>query len=157
MSKYDSIVISVIDRDGEFHNVEASKDYMKHYFAFSKLFNKSNFDFSDNTYYNENIKDKCSITGFDIAKFLCAEGYAVFFQSDVHNFYHNKRVGSLLFPTNATIALVNAVSIMLEDLNDYDLYIGTAKYKNPKKKKIIYQTLNKGVKIECKKRLVEKI
>lgn len=140
MRDYSGTVISVIDQDGFQENLVSSRDDAKHLSAFRRLIEQMGFDKYGIENYINSVNTKGSITGFDIAKYISSQGYVVFFHTDVHNYFKNIRMGSIMLPKNMTDEQVVTTEDMLLDLIDeeFGIYMGVISPAQ-RGRRIIYQ------------------
>lgn len=137
MKDYSKIVISIIDNDGQYFEVESSEDDVKHFSAYKRLIQKigtDSFGIIDYIIRSNNI---ASVTGFEIAKFIAASGNVVFFHTDVHNAYIDIKEASIVFTKDMSPIQKLKTFELLACLQDFKLYLGYAYVSN--KKKICYQ------------------
>lgn len=126
MRDYSSTVISVIDKDGFQENLISSRNDAKHLSAFKRLIDQIGFDKYGIENYINNVNAKGSITGFEISKYISSQGYVVFFHTDVHNYFKNTRMASVMLPREMTDEQVITAENMLLDLIDqnFSIYMG---------------------------------
>lgn len=140
MRDYSSTVISVIDKDGFQENLISSRSDAKHLSAFRRLIEQIGFDKYGIENYINNVNTKGSITGFEIAKFISSQGYVVFFHTDVHNYFENIKMGSIMIPKDMTDDQSYTTENMILDLinENFEVFTGTITISR-KGKRIRYQ------------------
>lgn len=134
---YSEIVIAIVDNDGKLYEVCSSINDVKHISAYKRLIKKVGNDCFGIADYFENINNKASITGFEIAKFVAASGNVVFFHTDVHNAFWENKEASIICPKDMSDIQKARCVEMIANLKDFTLYTGLAYVS--KRKKICYQ------------------
>lgn len=72
----------------------------------------------------EQQKNKGSITGFEIAKFIASQGNIVFFHTDVNNAYLKKKEASIISYESITMNQKNKLKEMIDCLKEFKIYSG---------------------------------
>lgn len=137
---YLNYVISIIDKSGNEINLPVNENDTKHINAFLRLAADNRFDTSSLMRYIDN--NEYNITGFELSKFLTAEGNIVLCHTDVHNYLNGAKEFSFMRPEVITPNQYNRLRQMSSSLLDYDVYYGIVHYKNEHSQKIIYQRVD---------------
>lgn len=140
MENYSNIVISIITENGEQINLKSSKNDTKHLMAYQRLISTMGYDLFHLKDYINNRLSFTSITGFELSKYVAANGNIVFFHTDVNNAFMNRKEASIILPSSFNEIQRSRLLKMYSCLDDFNLYMGYVHYNH---KRIGYERITK--------------